>query len=446
MARVDKMNLLLLLSIDGAAATRRGTVIYTPYGCVTFMGLGYCRKGPEFLTCIFCGAYDESFSDNGLDMHYWRACPMLTRCHYCRQVVEVASLTQHLSWRSVWLQRSTEGATGVQKPFRRRFSTTTTLPPSRVTSIPTSLHHNSIISSPFTTTKSLKHPLTSHRHTHSLNHSHPASHHQIPKLIYIQTLITTHTLTSHGHPAFPPQSHNLSISLILRHHPHHSSSLHSHNLSKLIYSKLQLILTINFSLSSIHHHLTPPQTSNLTSTRHPTHHSPLSLALPHSPPQCHHNLIYIFQFHSSSLILTITHQPSPPHPNINLLQPSLNSPQRHSYTHSSPSHHSILSPSYLHNLISIFTMISVISTHTHIITIPAFPPLSILPPTSSLLHSPVRIITHSQSHPLVNLGLIHASIPQTLSISAIIKTHITLTLQYPTSLPAFYPQSPRAYL
>ncbi|XP_037790833.1 centrosomal protein of 104 kDa-like [Penaeus monodon] len=50
----------------------------------------------EDKTCIFCGAYDESFSDNGLDMHYWRACPMLTRCHYCRQVVEVASLTQHL--------------------------------------------------------------------------------------------------------------------------------------------------------------------------------------------------------------------------------------------------------------------------------------------------------------------------------------------------------------
>ncbi|ROT65967.1 hypothetical protein C7M84_016059 [Penaeus vannamei] len=46
---------LLLFSTDGAAATRRG------------------------LTCIFCGAYDESFSDNGLDMHYWRACPMLTR-------------------------------------------------------------------------------------------------------------------------------------------------------------------------------------------------------------------------------------------------------------------------------------------------------------------------------------------------------------------------------
>lgn len=39
--------------------------------------------------------------------------------------------SRSISLASVWLQRSTEGATGVQKPFRRRFSTTT-LPPSRV--------------------------------------------------------------------------------------------------------------------------------------------------------------------------------------------------------------------------------------------------------------------------------------------------------------------------
>nr|XP_045590600.1 centrosomal protein of 104 kDa-like [Procambarus clarkii] len=51
---------------------------------------------PEDRTCIFCGAFDKSFTDTGLDMHYWRSCPMLTRCNHCRQVVEVASLTQHL--------------------------------------------------------------------------------------------------------------------------------------------------------------------------------------------------------------------------------------------------------------------------------------------------------------------------------------------------------------
>ncbi|XP_050702856.1 centrosomal protein of 104 kDa-like isoform X2 [Eriocheir sinensis] len=52
---------------------------------------------PDDRTCIFCGVYDEAFTDEGgLDLHYWRACPMLTRCANCRQVVEVASLTHHL--------------------------------------------------------------------------------------------------------------------------------------------------------------------------------------------------------------------------------------------------------------------------------------------------------------------------------------------------------------
>ncbi|XP_056279486.1 centrosomal protein of 104 kDa isoform X1 [Pseudoliparis swirei] len=46
--------------------------------------------------CIFCGKKDESFSEDGLDLHYWRHCPMLRRCDRCRQVVEIASLTEHL--------------------------------------------------------------------------------------------------------------------------------------------------------------------------------------------------------------------------------------------------------------------------------------------------------------------------------------------------------------
>uniref|UniRef100_A0A8B9E7T8 Centrosomal protein of 104 kDa n=1 Tax=Anser cygnoides TaxID=8845 RepID=A0A8B9E7T8_ANSCY len=46
--------------------------------------------------CIFCGERDESFTDEGLDLHYWKHCPMLTRCEHCRQVVEIASLTEHL--------------------------------------------------------------------------------------------------------------------------------------------------------------------------------------------------------------------------------------------------------------------------------------------------------------------------------------------------------------
>ncbi|KAM7535911.1 hypothetical protein Aperf_G00000096703 [Anoplocephala perfoliata] len=47
-------------------------------------------------TCIFCGEQNEEFTEEALDMHYWRACPMLRRCHNCKQVVEISGLTEHL--------------------------------------------------------------------------------------------------------------------------------------------------------------------------------------------------------------------------------------------------------------------------------------------------------------------------------------------------------------
>ncbi|XP_030280271.1 centrosomal protein of 104 kDa isoform X1 [Sparus aurata] len=46
--------------------------------------------------CIFCSKKDETFTEDGLDLHYWKHCPMLRRCDECRQVVEIASLTEHL--------------------------------------------------------------------------------------------------------------------------------------------------------------------------------------------------------------------------------------------------------------------------------------------------------------------------------------------------------------
>ncbi|XP_068027732.1 centrosomal protein of 104 kDa isoform X2 [Anomalospiza imberbis] len=46
--------------------------------------------------CIFCGERSESFTEEGLDLHYWKHCPMLTRCEHCRQMLEIASLTEHL--------------------------------------------------------------------------------------------------------------------------------------------------------------------------------------------------------------------------------------------------------------------------------------------------------------------------------------------------------------
>ncbi|CAH8485595.1 unnamed protein product [Heterobilharzia americana] len=47
-------------------------------------------------TCIFCGEQNESFTEEGLDLHYWKICPMLHRCPNCKQVVEIAGLTDHL--------------------------------------------------------------------------------------------------------------------------------------------------------------------------------------------------------------------------------------------------------------------------------------------------------------------------------------------------------------
>ncbi|XP_072174681.1 centrosomal protein of 104 kDa-like [Diadema setosum] len=46
--------------------------------------------------CIFCLEKDPKFKEEGLDMHYWRYCPMLTKCQSCKQVVEVSGLTDHL--------------------------------------------------------------------------------------------------------------------------------------------------------------------------------------------------------------------------------------------------------------------------------------------------------------------------------------------------------------
>lgn len=40
----------------------------------------------SFRLCIFCGETDESFTDEGLDLHYWTHCPMLRHCDECKQV------------------------------------------------------------------------------------------------------------------------------------------------------------------------------------------------------------------------------------------------------------------------------------------------------------------------------------------------------------------------
>ncbi|KAL1526684.1 hypothetical protein AB1Y20_015386 [Prymnesium parvum] len=47
-------------------------------------------------TCQFCGRHDPDFDDEKMDLHYWKECPMLMPCEQCGQVVEVASLAEHL--------------------------------------------------------------------------------------------------------------------------------------------------------------------------------------------------------------------------------------------------------------------------------------------------------------------------------------------------------------
>ncbi|XP_066143045.1 centrosomal protein of 104 kDa isoform X2 [Euwallacea fornicatus] len=48
--------------------------------------------------CIFCGQPEKVIllTSNSMNSHYWRQCPMLVRCKHCSQVVEVATLTEHL--------------------------------------------------------------------------------------------------------------------------------------------------------------------------------------------------------------------------------------------------------------------------------------------------------------------------------------------------------------
>uniref|UniRef100_A0A8C5Q8W8 Centrosomal protein 104 n=1 Tax=Leptobrachium leishanense TaxID=445787 RepID=A0A8C5Q8W8_9ANUR len=46
--------------------------------------------------CIFCGERNEAFTEEGLDLHYWKHCPMLKRCEHCKQVIEIACFTDHL--------------------------------------------------------------------------------------------------------------------------------------------------------------------------------------------------------------------------------------------------------------------------------------------------------------------------------------------------------------
>lgn len=53
-------------------------------------------QGEGQLVCNFCNATDPNWTDDALDVHYWRDCPMLTTCWECEQVIEIKQLEEHL--------------------------------------------------------------------------------------------------------------------------------------------------------------------------------------------------------------------------------------------------------------------------------------------------------------------------------------------------------------
>jgi centrosomal protein CEP104 len=46
--------------------------------------------------CIFCGYEDINFTEETLDLHYWKECPALMVCPHCSMLVEIAEFNQHL--------------------------------------------------------------------------------------------------------------------------------------------------------------------------------------------------------------------------------------------------------------------------------------------------------------------------------------------------------------
>jgi hypothetical protein len=49
-------------------------------------------------TCIFCGEKNEKFVKEGLELHYWKVCPMLKRCEKCKQVRIVNQIDYYISF------------------------------------------------------------------------------------------------------------------------------------------------------------------------------------------------------------------------------------------------------------------------------------------------------------------------------------------------------------
>ncbi|KAF9420797.1 hypothetical protein BGZ76_004054 [Entomortierella beljakovae] len=46
--------------------------------------------------CVFCDEHSNAFTDEGLVAHYWNECAMLANCSYCKIIIEVPTLSEHM--------------------------------------------------------------------------------------------------------------------------------------------------------------------------------------------------------------------------------------------------------------------------------------------------------------------------------------------------------------
>ncbi|KAG9322255.1 hypothetical protein KVV02_003171 [Mortierella alpina] len=53
-------------------------------------------KSPKDRFCVFCDERSSAFTDEGLVAHYWSDCAMLANCSYCKIIIEVPTLAEHM--------------------------------------------------------------------------------------------------------------------------------------------------------------------------------------------------------------------------------------------------------------------------------------------------------------------------------------------------------------
>ncbi len=56
---------------------------------------------------MFCGEQNDKFTEEAIEVHYWKSCPMLQRCTHCSQVIISIFKLNELKDR---LRRSERGA------------------------------------------------------------------------------------------------------------------------------------------------------------------------------------------------------------------------------------------------------------------------------------------------------------------------------------------------